>query len=602
MKIVVSATYKSIPRGISFDLPSFCVLTGKNGSGKSHLLEAIANPSSVKAYNDGVELTRIHHVGFNGLNPQVDEQCDSSQVLANVKSWWNQIDGITKHYKQVINNGQVFQDVVTQYLPQHGQNPLLHSIIAQVLKQSGKKLDEITEDDVLNNMSFIDIAQNQLFFSQCAMIFKAYHTRQIKNEFAEFRASKHGAPAIPFFSAGDFLRKFGPPPWELINDILKRANLPYVVTSPELGDYDLPYRLRLVDKQKHVDISVNDLSSGEKVLMSLALAIYNTQEGGSKPELLLIDEPDAPLHPQFSKLLIDTLHETIVKKAGVSVIVTTHSPSTVAMAPDNSVFEIDRDTKIPRMVSNAHAVEILTEGINFLRISFEKRKQIFVESKLDVQYFQRLYNLLRRNHDFTYQPVFLEPHSGSSNCTDVISIVEKLRSSGSDLACGIIDFDCKNSTTENIFVLGDGVRYAIENYLLDPLYVSLALIRHGKKTFGDFGVSSKNVYTDAVGLVQQECQTIVENFLAIVGITFEDLHPTDLENGMTINYPKAFLLHQGHDYETKVQAKFVELNSISKGQGDSALKLGVMKVIEEFPQFLPTELRATFTKVIGPNL
>lgn len=601
MKVEVKANYKSIPRGISFDLPSFSVLTGKNGSGKSHLLEAIANQSSAKSYINGVELTRIHHVGFNGLNPQVDEQCDVNQVLANVKNWWNQINGIQQHYKQEINNGHVFQDVVTQYLPRHGQNPVLHSIIARVLKQSGKKLDEIAEDDVLNNMSFIDIAQNQLFFSQCAMIFKAYHTRQVKNEFAEFRASKHGAPAIPFLSAEDFLRKFGPPPWELINDILKRANLPYEVTSPELGDFDLPYRLRLVDKQKNVDISVNDLSSGEKVLMSLALAIYNTKEGGSKPELLLLDEPDAPLHPQFSKLLIDTLLETIVKKAGVSVIVTTHSPSTVAMAPDNSVFEIDPETKIPRMVSNAHAVDVLTDGINFLRVSFEKRKQIFVESKHDVQYFQRLHNLLCRKYTFTYQPVFLEPHSGSSNCTDVISIVEKLRSSGSDLACGIIDFDCKNYSTNDIFVLGNGIRYAIENYLLDPLYVSLAMIRYGKKTFGDFGVGSKSVYTDAVSLVQEECQTIIENFIAIIGIAFEDLHPVVLENGMTLNYPKTFLLHHGHDYETKIQVKFAELNSISKGQGDSALKLGVMQVIEEFPQFLPAELLATFTKIIGPN-
>ena len=600
MKIVVNATHKSIPRGISFDIPEFCVLTGKNGSGKSHLLESIATRAVAKVYQGGVELTRIHHVGFNGLNPQVDEQCESSQVLANVKNWWNQIDGITKHYKQVISQGQVFQDVVTQYLPQHGQNPARDSIVSQVLKRSGKKLDELTEDDVLNNISFIDIAQNQLFFSQCALIFKAYHTRQIKNEFAEFRASKHGTASIPFLSAEDFVRKFGPPPWELINEILKRASLPYELTSPEVGDFDLPYRLRLVDKHKNVDISVNDLSSGEKVLMSLALAIYNTQEGGSKPELLLLDEPDAPLHPQFSKLLIDTLIETIVKKAGVSVIITTHSPSTVAMAPDNSVFEIDRETKIPRMVSNSHAVDLLTDGIKFLRISYEKRKQIFVESKLDVQYFQRLYNLLGRKYHFTFQPVFLEPHSGSSNCTDVISIVNKLRTTGSDLAFGVIDFDCSNTTSESIFVLGDGARYAIENYLLDPIYVSLALIRYGKKTFADFGIGGKSTYTEAANLVQQECQTMVEHFLSVLGIALDDMLPVTLENGMALRYPKAFLHHHGHDYETNIQVSFAELNAISKGQGDSALKLGIMQVIEEFPQFIPNDLVATFEKMIGP--
>jgi len=60
------------------------------------------------------------------------------------------------------------------------------------------------------------------------------------------------------------------------------------------------------------------------------------------------------------------------------------------------------------------------------------------------------------------------------------------------------------------------------------------------------------------------------------------------------------LLHQGHGYETLIKAKFSELQAISKGQGDSALKLGVLRVIEEFPQFLPTELKATFEKIAGP--
>ncbi|PJZ79214.1 AAA family ATPase [Leptospira meyeri] len=567
-----------------------------------YLLEAIAGRSVAKTYKNEVELTRIHYVGFNGLNPTVDEQCDTNQVLAQVKNSWNQIDGITKNYKETIKKGEVFQDVIKQYLPRHGNNPTRDAIIKEVLRRSGKSLDELTEDDVLNNISFIDITQNQLFFSQCAMIFKAYHTRKIKNEFAEFRASKDSTLSIPFLSEADFLKKFGPPPWELINDILKRASLPYEVTNPDLGDFELPYKLRLVDNQKKVDISVNDLSSGEKVLMSLALAIYNTQEGGSKPELLLLDEPDAPLHPQFSKLLIDTLIETIVNKAGVSVLITTHSPSTVAMSPDNSVFEIDRETKIPSMVSNSHAVDVLTEGIKFLRISYEKRKQIFVESKLDVQYYERLYKLLSRKYNFTFQPVFLEPHSGSSNCTDVISIVEKLRISGSDLVYGIIDFDGKNINAENIYVLGNGKRYSIENYLLDPIYVSLALIRYSKKTFSDFGIEGKNSYTDASNLVEKECQTIIEKFLTILGIAHEDLIPVMLENGMTLNYPKSFLLHQGHDYETKLKNFFTELNAISKGQGDSALKIGILQVIEEYPQFIPTDLTDTFIKVIGPTL
>lgn len=600
MKITIKKDYKSIPAGVEFDIPDFCVLTGKNGSGKSHILEAIANPTLSDVSLNGASTNKILHVGFNGLNPQVDEQCDSTQVLQNVNNWWNQILGIITHYKQISQNGQRFNNIFTEYLPQHGPNPVLYSIIKQIMEKSGKNLENLNQEDVLNNISFVETSNNTLFFSQCAMIFKAYHTRQVKNEFSEFRAAKHSGTGIHFLSQKDFISKYGPPPWELINEILARAKLPYEVSNPELVDYDLPYQLRLIDKSNNVDISVNDLSSGEKVLMSLALAIYNTQEGGTRPDILLLDEPDAPLHPQFSKLLIDILIETIVRKTGVKVIITTHSPSTVAMAPDNSVFEINRDTKVPFMVSNPHAVNTLTEGIDFLKVSFEKRRQIFVESKYDVQYFERLFNLARRRCDFSYHPIFLEPHSGSSNCTDVISIVNRLYSTGNDLVWGIIDFDTTNTPSDRIEVLGTGKRYAVENYILDPLYVCLSLIRSAKKTYADFGVTgSVATYTEAMNLKEEECQTIVDNFLTQINLPLAELTPTRLDNNYTINYPKSFLLHQGHSYETLLMNRFPELKSISRGNGDSALKLGVMQTVEEYPQFLPREIFETFSRVLN---
>lgn len=599
MKIVVSSKYKSIPSGVTFDIPDFCVLTGKNGSGKSHILEAIANPAIAKTFINGTETSKILHVGFNGLNPQIDEQCDSAQVMQNINNWWSQINGLAQNYRAALQNNEQFHDIFTQFLPRYGHNPVLHSIIKKIMEKSGKDLHELSEDDVLRHISFVEITNNTLFFSQCAMIFKAYHTRQVKNEFAEFRAEKHGAAGIQFLSKADFVRLYGPPPWELINDILARAKLPYEVSNPELGDFDLAYVLRLIDKKNNIDISVNDLSSGEKVLMSLALAIYNTKEGGTRPDLLLLDEPDAPLHPQFSKLLIDILRETIIEKTGIKVIITTHSPSTVAMAPDNSVYEIDRDTKIPFMVSNSHAVRTLTEGIEFLRVSYEKRRQIFVESKYDVQYFQRLFSLICRRHAFSYQPIFLEPHSGSSNCTDVINIVNRLRSAGNDLVWGVVDFDAANQSTDMIVVLGGGNRYAIENYLLDPLYVCLSLIRYGKKSYSDFGVTGARVtYTDAMNLTQEECQTMIENFLTQVGLTMGESSPTKLDNGFELSYPKSFLLHHGHDYEVLIKTRFPELNSISRGQGDSALKLGLMQTIEEYPQFLPVEIANTFSTIL----
>ncbi|EMK9143262.1 AAA family ATPase [Citrobacter freundii] len=595
MKVKVIKKYKSIPENIEFDLPDFSILTGKNGSGKSHLLEAIANQEFSQVMSGEKTLTNILHVGYNALNPQVDERCESHQLVQKVNEWWNQINNIITNYKSNYLGRNTCNDIIKDFvLPRYGLNPVRDSIILTVLNKTGKPFEEITEQDIFENITFSEGDNGSLFFSQCAKIFKVYHMRWTKNKFNKFLNQEQGNDIFPVMSDEEFYKKHGPAPWDLINEILGRAKLPYEFPHPGVSDNDLAYILKLVDKSDGTNISVNDLSTGEKVLMSLALAIYNTQEGGGRPEMLLLDEPDAPLHPQYSRLLLETVIETIVKRAGVKVIMTTHSPTTVAIAPDNSIYEISRDAKIPVMISSSKAVETLIQGIDFLRVSYEKRRQIFVESKYDVIYFEKLFNTLNRKYNYSYQPIFMEPHSGTSNCTDVISIVDKLRSAGNDLVWGIIDFDDTNSTRDTILVLGDGNRYAIENYLLDPLYIMLALIRYHKSTYEDFGVSTRVTYTEAALLSQTECQTMIDHFMSIIGLSLDELVSVTLENGYQLNYPQAFLLYQGHSYEKLIQAKFAGLSAISKGQGDSALKLGLAEIIAEFPQFLPIEIGKLF--------
>lgn len=602
MRIRIVKEHKSIPADLEFDLPDFCILTGRNGSGKSHLLEAITNNQISQVISDGKILTNILHVGYNALNPQVNDRCDSQQLVQSANSWWNQISPMIQHYKEHFLGKHVFNDIVNDYIiPHFNQNPPRDSLLRIILKKTNKNLEAIVESDIFENMTFSESDNGSLFFTQCAMIFKGYHMRWERNKFNKFLNAEEKTDKYPVLDDESFIRKFGPAPWDLINEILKRANLPYEFPSPAFSNSELAYILKLVDRSTGKEISVNDLSSGEKVLMSLALAIYNTREGGARPDLLLLDEPDAPLHPQYSRLMIETLTETIVERAGVKVIMTTHSPTTVAIAPDNSVYEISRDAKIPTMISPGKAVTVLTQGIDFLRVSYEKRRQVFVESKYDVEYFEKLFDALNRKHKFNYQPIFMEPHSGTSNCTDVIDIVDKLRIAGNDLVWGVIDFDEKNFSRDTILVLGEGRRYAIENYLLDPLYVVLALIRYGKASYQDFGVLTQVTYPDAVFLTELECQVLIDSFLTAVEIPLNDLVSVTLENGFNLKYPMNFLLHQGHNYETLIQSKFTELRAISRGKGDSALKLGLTEVIAEFPQFLPVEIGNLFELMDGSH-
>lgn len=592
MKIQINKAHKSIPAGVSFELPTFSVITGKNGSGKSHLLEAMANNQISTLSDNGNNLAKVLLIGFGGLNPQIDEACDPQQITQNTKNWWGQIEHYQHNLINARSNGEQISGPIENVLGRWGHNPQVLSIIKSVTQKSGRTFEQLSEDDVYFNLNIAEANSGTLFASQLALIFKTYHVRYTKNKFKKFLNLEKNTN-IPTLSDDEFLSIYGPKPWVLVNEILTKAGLTYEVVNPEAIDSESTYRLRLVDRVTGTEISANDLSTGEKVLMSLALAIYNTQESSGKPDVLILDEPDAPLHPQYSRLLIETLRDVVVSKAGVQVVITTHSPSTVAMCPDNSLFEINRNTKIPEMVSISRGLEILTDGIPHLKISTDNRRQIFVESKLDVIYFQRLHQITSRFSNIGYTPIFLEPHSGTSNCTDVESIANRLHESGSDLVRGIIDWDGKNIDKHPIYVLGGGNRYSIENYVLDPLFLGLALVRLGKRSLSDFSIPHLHTYIDAAKLTNEEAQKISDHITLATGISDTSTANCELHNGWVLKLPTQFLMMRGHDWEKSVLLCIPELYAISSKNGDAGLKLGIMQVIEEFPQFLSTDISRT---------
>lgn len=596
MKIRINSRYKSIPAGTTFDLPDFSIITGKNGSGKSHLLEAMANVQTSTISDSSNQLNRIHFIGFGGLNPQMDESCDPQQIVQHTRSWWSQIQNIQAEVKQARDRGEVFGSSLPEIAGRRPQNPDLNNIIEGIMRRTSKSFEDLSEDDVYFNVSLSNANQNTLFASQFALIFKTYHVRYTKNKFKKFLNIENNTNHATL-SDKEFLEKYGPKPWELVNKILANAGLTYEVINPEAIDVETVYRFRLIDRATAAEISVNDLSTGEKVLMSLALAIYNTQESMGKPDLLILDEPDAPLHPQYSKLLIDTLRDVVVKTAGVRVVVTTHSPSTAAMSPQNSLFEMNRTTKIPEMISVTRGIEVLTDGIPHLKVSIDSRRQIFVESRFDVVYLHRLYQIIERITPLKYNPVFLEPHSGTSNCSDVESIVSRLYAAGSDVVRGIIDWDGTKSDVYPVYVLGRGRRYAIENYILDPFYVGLALIRAGKRTLNDFTITHLTTYLDVREIEIQHAQIIADQILEMTGLKLEILIKCRLQNGWDIALPENYLHMRGHDWQELLLEKIPALKAVSSKNGDSGLKLGLLQVIEEFPQFLSADIAETFTSI-----
>ncbi len=338
----------------------------------------------------------------------------------------------------------------------------------EVISNGSRSISEDEFDELLVD---VDVASN------LAAIFVAYRVKRaesLENRTPGF--DKNGLP-------------IGPPPWEVVNESLKVTGYPYSISDPTNVSFTEHYELMLVDTTSGVEIRPNELSSGEQVLLQLILWLYSSNKKDVFPKLLILDEPDAHLHPSMTAQFLDVISEVLVRKHGVRVMMTTHSPSTVALAPDGSVFQMERGSHaITPAEDRAAIINILTAGL--VTVSAASRF-CFVEDDEDVEFYNTILEILtdvgpsRDRHAIRNAPslVFIAASVGSGG--DKISggktIVEKwigkLNSPPlTTTFLGVIDRDVDNKSKDRIKVIG---RYSIESYLLDPINVFGLLLENG---------------------------------------------------------------------------------------------------------------------------
>lgn len=252
-------------------------------------------------------------------------------------------------------------------------------------------------------------------------------------------------------------KPLGPAPWEIVNEALLVAGFSYEVISPAETRLIDHYELKLRDRQLGVDIAATDLSSGEQVLLQLVLWLYAAGKENVFPKLLLLDEPDAHLHPSMTMQFLDVISEVLVNRHGVRVIMTTHSPSTVALAPEGSVFHLERGAAAVMEVDQRPAViSMLTAGL--VTVS-RATKFCFVEDEEDVEFYEAVREILM-DHGPGRDPMALQPSPSivfiaasvgtgkakvSGGCTVVAKWVDKFDADPLDRTFfGVIDRDAAN--------------------------------------------------------------------------------------------------------------------------------------------------------------
>jgi len=376
---------KILKENFNISISDFTLLTGENGSGKTQLLEFIRDYSGGFAVYDELG------------NPRFDE--NGQEIRFSLASDENKPLGeIIYSYPGLRNSS---------YSLDHLQDPLISTITQQWLqlepfvwaynsikhKTFSNELMEMQElNNALSRLVSTSQANNQLIQIVTKTI-SDYQFKQLKNlsescgkpigdlnliDFIIF----YQIPTDLFSAALDLLfhqfflkskyycslTEGVNPPWEIFNEILERASFKYKAEYSISTNEELPLPVKLVDRQNGKEITFQSLSSGETTIMALIFALYNSSNKGHFPQVILFDEPDAHLHPSLTQVFLDVIQDVLINLHKVKVILTTHSPSTVALAPDESIYCMNRDLGRPIKQDKRTAINILSSGLASLTI------------------------------------------------------------------------------------------------------------------------------------------------------------------------------------------------------------------------------------------
>ena len=608
MNIKFKGKYKSIENIDWQDIPKFSVITGKNGTGKSQLLDlikvgvtrqwiGIPNPGNGNPKITG-RLFRTEDLVFLRGEWTLDNlgAIGLNNVQKERESLYNQFR--IREQKFISDNASSFKERRENFR-KHPNHTLLLEFFDDLIEENKlHKGNTIAKDDFLNrvpNNLLMDIRHQATNFN-IGRIFYNYRLDLIE-------AKSNGQ------SEEEFIKGNSEKPWNQINQLFSEIDLPFELNNPEEVNMRDMYTPVLKNKETNEPINFTDLSSGEKVIVSLVFWLFNSNDQGIFPKILLLDEPDGHLHPSMTKQFIYVVKNVLCDKYDVQVIMTTHSPSTVSIAPEESLFIMKKEEPRIKKAMKDSALSILTAGVPSFSVNYENRRQVFVESPKDVLFYEKLYGKLQSHLTPEVSLSFIS--SGESktdkngqkvaNCGQVINICETLRTAGNRFIWGIIDWDTENEPDKYPFikVLGDGKRYAIESYLFDPLLLSALVLREKLVSKLEFGLTEEETYinfknfdNDRLQLISNKMVTMVSNIIQPT----EDLDEVKVSylNGTQISIPRWFLVHHGHDLEEKVIEVFPALGKLKRGK-EELLKLEIVdKIIDDLPGLIPLDILEAF--------
>lgn len=569
------------------ELPTLVVISGPNGAGKSNLLEAI--------YDGSLAASGIDQIGVGQPQPSVRKfrlaelipAGDAAQSPTAYRHSYVAAYQNIENYRSGLE--QPHSGFPAEYRAEElrrvaiGSQWISSAALDHILESSEKSILEVQLQDFRDHHPLLGGVRDPFSIS-ATEIFLSYHDRYNQNRFEQWRAEKGDTRIYPL-TQEQFFSNYGPPPWEVLDETLTLLGLPYRFTPPEGTEDSLTYIAQLEHLVTGDRVTTDQLSSGEKTLLTIALTLFTGERldrSIEMPKLLLLDETDASLHPMMIQSLLTVLVELFGSRYGVTVFLTTHSPTTVALAPEEALYVMRRSEQ-PRLIKSSRdeALGSLLVGLPTLSVSVDNRRQVFVESEDDERCYDALYGLIRDRLDSQFSLHFIASgRGGQGNSDAVVRLVRQLREAGNDRVRGIVDRDDRHGAPEGVFFCGD--RYAIENLILDPLAVGVYLLRQGLISGADVGHDGLRHFQVDVATAQAVVDFVTTR---VLGDVSRDVNVAYV-GGFTCEVATEWLNHQGHDLEDKVTNTFKALKQDAK-----ALKYRIVNnALADTPACVPREV------------
>lgn len=636
MQIILRDTFKSLAPFTSENLTDFAIITGKNGSGKSQLFELLGTELNktiiIEPHVSVVKVGGIININTDILNRE--------KWLAPIREIVNKFNEVSKKdlFDYVITNridpfpndrfslntNFAFADALRTALGHkigslgiHATTPTsemiglffppnsqkMFEMALEICQNKQKAFSELIEADFYNHtIKDSSVDRNDLFDSKIEMVFYNYAKRREKNNYCFYKKSK--GEENDSVSPEEFLTS-NRPPWDIINEILTRHRIDFYFNPYEEDDYnpDANFKLKIVSNSTYTELDFEELSSGEQVIIGLILKMFTSEhykENLSFPDLIILDEPDAHLHPEMSQLLIEVLHETFVEILKIKVLISTHSATTVALSPSDNIFKLTNGpTTSIKKISKDDALKLLTSFIPTLTIDYKNQRQIFAESYTDVNYYQTIYNKYISDNkpgtELYHDLYFMAYGTGKGNRGQVYKTVVELRERGNLTCFGLVDWDNKGPEieTEFVYIHGFEERYTVENFIFDPFYIYSLLLEKGRAD-GLEEISLRTV--DELYLVKNETtdrlNSILEIFFNCIQkncrfYKYQDLVDVKYHSDHVLKFPRWYLEEPAH---TTVLDNLVKtFPGLAEGvfRNEGELQKELVRIAETFYPFVP---------------